>query len=128
MKKYTPALAIDVVLVVVFAALGRSSHNEILDLVGLAGTAWPFLGGLTVGWFLTAWLYRDKFDAFAAVPTGLLVWVSTLVVGMLLRAVTGQGTATAFIIVATCFLGAFLVGWRLLAAVVQRRKVDAHRS
>ncbi|WP_413767672.1 DUF3054 domain-containing protein [Rhodococcus pyridinivorans] len=125
MKKYIPALAVDVVLVVVFAALGRSSHDEVLDLVGLAGTAWPFLGGLTVGWFLTAWLYRDKFDAFAAVPTGLLVWVSTLVVGMLLRAVTGQGTATAFIVVATIFLGVFLVGWRLVVRAVQRRKVHA---
>ncbi|MGU3584251.1 DUF3054 domain-containing protein [Rhodococcus sp. C26F] len=126
MKKYIPALAIDVVLVVVFAVLGRSSHDEVLDLVGLAGTAWPFLGGLTVGWFFTAWLYRDKFDAFAAVPTGLLVWVSTLVVGMLLRAVTGQGTATAFIIVATIFLGLFLVGWRVVVGLLQRRKVDAH--
>ncbi|MBS9375279.1 DUF3054 domain-containing protein [Rhodococcus sp. B50] len=125
MKKYIPALAVDVVLVVVFAALGRSSHDEVLDLVGLAGTAWPFLGGLTVGWFLTAWLYRDKFDAFAAVPTGLLVWVSTLVIGMLLRAVTGQGTATAFIVVATIFLGVFLVGWRLVVRTVQRRKVHA---
>lgn len=82
--------------------------------------------GLTVGWFFTAWLYRDKFDAFAAVPTGLLVWVSTLVVGMLLRAVTGQGTATAFIIVATIFLGLFLVGWRVVVGLLQHRKVDAH--
>ncbi|WP_241384974.1 DUF3054 domain-containing protein [Rhodococcus sp. CH91] len=126
MKKYTPALVVDVVLVVVFAVLGRSSHNEVLDLAGLAETAWPFLGGLTVGWFFTAWLYRDKFDALAAAPTGLLVWVSTLVGGMLLRAVTGQGTATAFIIVATIFLGVFLVGWRLVARAVQRRKVHAH--
>ena len=98
MKKYAPALVVDVVLIIVFAAFGRSSHDETLDLVGLAGTAWPFLGGLTAGWFLVAWLYRDKFDAFAAVPTGLLLWVSTLVVGMLLRAATGQGTATAFIV------------------------------
>nr|WP_206037206.1 MULTISPECIES: DUF3054 domain-containing protein [unclassified Rhodococcus (in: high G+C Gram-positive bacteria)] len=110
----------DVVLILVFAALGRSSHEEVLDLVGLARTAWPFLGGLTVGWFLVAWLYRDKFDAFAAAPTGLLVWVSTLVGGMLLRAATGQGTATAFILVATGFLGVTLIGWRLLARVVRR--------
>lgn len=90
MRKYAPALVIDVILVIVFAALGRSSHDEGLDLVGLAGTAWPFLGGLTIGWFLTAWLYRDKFDAYAAVPTGLVLWVSTLVGGMLLRTLTGQ--------------------------------------
>ncbi|WP_226435199.1 DUF3054 domain-containing protein [Rhodococcus yananensis] len=124
MRKYAPALIVDVVLVVVFAALGRSSHDEALDIVGLAGTAWPFLGGLTAGWFLTAWLYRDKFDARAAVPTGVLLWLSTLVIGMVLRAVTGQGTAGAFIVVATVFLGLFLVGWRLIARVVTRR--NAH--
>lgn len=125
MRKYAPALLADVVLVIVFAALGRSSHEEALDLVGLAGTAWPFLGGLTVGWFLTAWLYRDKFDAFSPVPTGLLVWVSTLTAGMLLRALTGQGTAIAFVIVATLFLGVFLIGWRLIARAVSRRGVRA---
>lgn len=90
MRRYAPALVIDVILVIVFASLGRSSHDEALDLVGLAGTAWPFLGGLTIGWFLTAWLRRDKFDAYAAVPTGLVLWVSALVGGMLLRALTGQ--------------------------------------
>ncbi|MEE2057024.1 DUF3054 domain-containing protein [Rhodococcus artemisiae] len=124
MRKYAPALVIDVILVIVFAALGRSSHDEGLDLVGLAGTAWPFLGGLTIGWFLTAWLYRDKFDAYAAVPTGLVLWVSTLVGGMLLRALTGQGTAAAFVIVATLFLGAVLIGWRVIARVVTRRRVS----
>jgi hypothetical protein len=124
-RRYAPALVIDVILVIVFASLGRSSHDEALDLVGLAGTAWPFLGGLTIGWFLTAWLRRDKFDAYAAVPTGLVLWVSALVGGMLLRALTGQGTATAFVIVATLFLGAVLVGWRIIAQVIIRRRVSA---
>jgi hypothetical protein len=39
-------------------------------------------------------------------------------VGMLLRVVAGQGTAVSFIIVALCFLGLFLLGWRLLARFV----------
>jgi hypothetical protein len=124
-RKYAPALVLDVILVIVFAAVGRSSHDEALDLVGLAGTAWPFLGGLTIGWFLTAWLYRDKFDAYAAVPTGLILWASALIGGMLLRALSGQGTATAFIIVATLFLGAVLIGWRAIAQVIIRRRVSA---
>jgi len=126
-KKYAPALVIDIVLVVVFAALGRSSHDETLNIPGIATTAWPFLAGLTVGWFATAGLYRDKFDARTAVPTGILVWLCTLVVGMLLRAVTGQGTATAFIVVATLFLGLFLVGWRVIARVWARRRDVATR-
>jgi Protein of unknown function (DUF3054) len=36
-------------------------------------------------------------------------------VGMVLRVVSGQGTAFAFVVVALCFLGAGMVGWRLLA-------------
>jgi Protein of unknown function (DUF3054) len=32
---------------------------------------------------------------------------------MVLRVVSGQGTALAFIIVALAFLGLFLLGWRL---------------
>jgi hypothetical protein len=44
------------------------------------------------------------------------VW--TLVIGMVVRASTGVGTAIAFVIVAAVVLGAFLVGWR--AALVWR--------
>ena len=124
MKKYAPAL-IDVVLVIVFAALGRASHDEGVDLVGLASTAWPFLAGLTAGWIATAALYKEKFDPWLVVPTGVLAWLSTVVVGMLLRVVTGQGTAGSFIVVASIVLGVFLLGWRLLAGLWARRRVDA---
>jgi hypothetical protein len=34
---------------------------------------------------------------------------------MVLRVVSGQGTAIAFIVVALVFLGLFLLGWRVLA-------------
>jgi len=123
-KKYAPAL-IDVVLVIVFAALGRASHDEGVDLVGLASTAWPFLAGLTAGWIATAALYKEKFDPWLVVPTGVLAWLSTVVVGMLLRVVTGQGTAGSFIVVASIVLAVFLLGWRLLAGLWARRRVDA---
>jgi hypothetical protein len=42
-------------------------------------------------------------------------WLGTVALGMLLRVVSGQGTAPAFIGVALVFLGLFLLGWRLLA-------------
>ena len=48
-------------------------------------------------------------------PAGLGAWISTVAVGMLLRVVSGQGTAAAFIVVALAFLGLFMLGWRLLA-------------
>jgi hypothetical protein len=121
-KKYLPALALDVVLVIVFCAIGRRSHDEANALTGLATTAWPFLTGLAVGWLATVALYRDKFDAFLIVPTGIAVWLSTLVVGMLLRVVSGQGTAFSFVLVAGTVLAVFLLGWRAIAKIVTRSR------
>jgi hypothetical protein len=121
-KKYLPALALDVVLVIVFCAIGRRSHDEANALTGLATTAWPFLTGLAVGWLATVALYRDKFDAFLIVPTGIAVWLSTLVVGMLLRVVSGQGTAFSFVLVAGTVLAVFLLGWRAVAKIVTRSR------
>ena len=115
------ALLVDVVLVVGFAALGRASHDS--DIFGgLWRTAWPFLAGLGVGWIvMTAWRAPA-----APVRTGLGVWAATVIGGMLLRTASGQGTALPFIIVAAVTLLVLLVGWRLIAALVTRRR--AHGS
>jgi len=40
---------------------------------------------------------------------------------MVLRVVSGQGTAAAFIVVALAFLGLFMLGWRLCAGLIARR-------
>ncbi len=126
-SRATPAsvlgsLALDAVLVTAFAATGRASHDsEVLS--GLWGTAWPFLTALAVGWLVTfAWRAPA-----APLRTGLGVWGVTLVGGMLLRALSGQGTALPFVIVATLVLGAALVGWRLIALAVRRGR-DRRRS
>jgi len=109
------ALLVDVVLVIAFAAVGRASHDS--DVwSGLWLTAWPFLAALGAGWLVTrAWRAPT-----APVRTGLGVWAVTVAGGMLLRAVSGQGTAVPFIIVATLTLLAALVGWRVIVAVVRR--------
>ncbi|EOM76321.1 hypothetical protein Rrhod_2322 [Rhodococcus rhodnii LMG 5362] len=117
----TLALVADVILVIVFAAVGRRSHGEANALAGLATTAWPFLLGLLVGWIAVIALYRDKFDPLLVLPTGVIVWLSTLVVGMLARVVSGQGTALSFVLVAGTVLAVFLIGWRAIAGVVRRR-------
>lgn len=115
----TIALAggLDIVLVIAFAAIGRASHDS--DVwTGLWQTAWPFLVGLGLGWLVTlAWR-----APLAPVRTGLGVWAVTVAGGMLLRAVTGQGTAVAFIVVASVTLFAALIGWRGIAALVRRRR------
>ncbi len=111
------ALAGDIVCVLVFCALGRRSHTEGLTLAGIADTAWPFLSGTVLGWLISrAWRAPG-----AVVPTGVIVWLSTVVVGMLLRKTSSQGVATSFIIVATVVTALLLLGWRGVAALVRKR-------
>ncbi|MFD4430245.1 DUF3054 domain-containing protein, partial [Nocardia sp. NPDC058497] len=43
---------------------------------------------------------------------GIVFWLGTLVGGLVLRAVSGQGVAVSFVIVAACVLALFLLGWR----------------
>ncbi|MEU5988405.1 DUF3054 domain-containing protein [Spirillospora sp. NPDC047418] len=112
---------VDVCCVLVFVAIGRASHEEAASLSGYATTAWPFLVGLAVGWgALRAWRRAD-----ALVPVGVGVWLCAAGVGMLLRVVSGQGTAFAFVIVAFLFLGGTLLGWRALARVAGGRALSA---
>ncbi len=112
------AAPLDALLVIVFAAIGRTSHEESMAAGGVLATAAPFLVGAAAGWAAVralshAWPSR--------VRHGITVWAVTVVLGMLLRAVTGAGTAWSFVVVATLVLGVFLVGWRLFAGVVRVR-------
>ncbi len=108
---------IDVVLVVIFAAIGRASHDE-APIAGLATTAGPFVAALALGWLLSlAWR-----APWAVVRTGIPVWIVTVAAGMTLRAVTGQGVQVAFVIVAASVLLLMLVGWRAVAALIVRRR------
>lgn len=115
------ALVLDAALVVVFAAIGRASHERGVfgdGGLGLATTAWPFLAALAVGWVICLGWRRPLSIVRTAVP----VWVVTVAGGMFLRAVSDQGTALPFVIVATVTLLVLLVGWRLIAAVVRRMR------
>lgn len=123
MKKPLPALALDVVLVVVFCAIGRRSHDEGV-LTGLFHTLWPFLTGLLIGWLVASSAGKRAedaaFSAAAMWPTGVVVWLGALVGGMVLRVVGGQGVAFSFVIVAASVLAVFLIGWRGLYRAVRR--------
>lgn len=118
------ALAGDVLFVLIFAASGRSTHDRDSPVLGVLDTAWPFLVGLAVGWLLVT-VFAGGLRAramFALVPAGLIVWLGTFAVGMILRAVTDQGTAASFMGVAAGFLLATLGGWRLIAQVITRMR------
>src|SRR5699024_12496656 len=98
----------DVVAVVVCGVVGRSEHDSIGGLAGWFQTTWPCVAGLLLGWVLTqAWR-----APVAVLPVGLVVWVSTVGGGMLLRTAVGEGTAASFILVTAAVLGVLTLGWR----------------
>jgi hypothetical protein len=105
------AVLLDVCCVLAFVVIGRASHGEAASIAGLARTLWPFLAGLAAGLTATRAWRRPA----AIVPTGVGVWLGTVVIGMLLRVVSGQGTTFAFTLVALAFLGALMLGWRAAA-------------
>jgi Protein of unknown function (DUF3054) len=116
MRSARLAVLLDICCVLVFVIIGRASHTKGETLGGIASTSWPFFTGLAVGWvFSRAWR-----RPLALLPVGVGVWLLTVAVGMVLRVVSGQGTAAAFIVVALAFLGLFLLGWRLLAKLAAR--------
>lgn len=111
------ALAADVAVVLLFAAVGRRSHGEAGALAGLATTAWPFLAGLALSWLVVA---ARRWHPLAVAPAGLAVWAGALVGGHLLRLASGQGSAGSFVVVSAVVLVVLLLGWRALAAPLAR--------
>ena len=116
MRSARVAAIIDVCCVLIFVIIGRASHTKGESPAGIASTSWPFLTGLAVGWAGSRAWRRP----LALRPTGLTIWLSTVALGMVLRVVSGQGTAVAFIGVALAFLGLFMLGWRLLGKLLTR--------
>jgi hypothetical protein len=108
----------DVFCVLVFCAVGRRSHDEGLNITGVATTAWPFLTGTVIGWLAARGWQRPT----AVVPSGLVIWLCTVVVGMVLRKATSAGVVTSFVVVAASVTALFLLGWRAAAGLALRRR------
>lgn len=117
--RYLPAVIVDVVLVLVFAAIGRASHDE--NPAGFLLTAWPFLIALLVGHLVAALLPGRPRRPWSLL-WGVVVWIVTVAGGMLIRVLSGDTAEVPFIIVATIVLGVFLVGWRAITALLRRRR------
>ncbi len=117
----TIAASLDALCIVIFVAIGRRNHDESSSMGGILETAAPFAIALFLAWVLVrAWRQPTT------VRTGLMIWPIVIVAGMLLRHfVFDDGTAASFIVVATVFLGLFLVGWRAVWTLVESRR---HRS
>jgi peptidoglycan/LPS O-acetylase OafA/YrhL len=112
-----PAIAVDVICILIFAILGRSSHQETTDLLGVAHTAWPFLAGCLAGTLIgRTWRHP------VSLKSGVAVWLGTVIVGMVLRVLSGAGVQVSFIVVASCVLALFLIGWRAGLRLIQHAR------
>jgi hypothetical protein len=119
------AAVLDALFVLLFVVIGRRSHGETLALSGIWTTYWPFLTALVLGWMVAlAWREPTRVQ-WPGVP----VWLVTVAGGMALRAVSMQGVALSFVIVATVVLGIFLLGWRVLVRwALRSRGKRAHAA
>ncbi len=74
----------------------------------------PLIAGLAPKWAVAAWavLAWRRWSAARTWPAGVVVWLGTYVIGMVLRGLSGEGLAPAFLVVSLLFLGLTLVGWR----------------
>ena len=115
-RLWIPAAIADLLLILVFAAIGRDAHARGDIISGAFATAWPFLAGAAIAWVVTrAWR-----APLAVWPSGVSIWIGAVLVGMLLRAVTGQTVVLPFVLVALISLGVFLLGHRVLATLLLR--------
>ena len=107
---------LDTAVVISFAIIGRADHGFVSDLADYVRVASPFLLGLGVSIVLVqAWRWPTD------LRTGLGLAVGTLLLGMLARRfIWDDGTARGFVIVATLYLIAGMVGWRLVALGIER--------
>lgn len=114
----TARLAVDVALILLFAISGRSTHERGLSVVGILDTAWPFL----VAYAAAVVAVRAWRSPSLLLPTGLALWAITAIGGLVLRALSGGGTAVGFQVVTLLVLGVLLLLPRLLASVASRRR------
>ena len=114
-------LLLDVLLVVVFVAIGQREHTTQNGVLGLLATASPFLIGLLVSSLAFCQVRAHRW--LQVWPAGIGVWLGTLALGLVLRVAFDQGGAPLpFIVVAAISLAVFLLGRRALSGLLLRRR------
>lgn len=106
------ALGLDLIWVLLFAVIGRLSHGEPADPLGVLITAWPFVVALVGMTVALIGMNRPTEQLL----NGAVLWAGTLGFGMLIRANDGEGVQISFVIVAGVFLALGFMGWRLIVA------------
>lgn len=112
------AFITDFLSVLLFVAIGRNTHKDGFSRNGMTSTTWPFAVGLVTAWLVIVLTHRDA----TTKSSGTIIAIWTVTLGMILRVISGQGTALSFVIVALVFLLLFLVGWRTLLSLRRNGK------
>ncbi|MBT1017973.1 DUF3054 family protein [Canibacter sp. lx-72] len=108
------AVALDVLMIALFAIVGRQNHAIGLNFVSVLQTMWPFVIGLLVGWLVFR-VWRNPFSPLY----GLGLAALTIVFGQLIRILSRTGAfSIPFILVSVFALLLLLVGWRLIGTGV----------
>lgn len=117
LSRFWPAfLAIDVVLIITFAALGRDTHAHGVDPAGVLLTASPFIAACLAGWLaLRAWRRPEVLW-----PVGVVLWLITAGAGLVIRFLAGGGVAPSFALVTFGVLAAFLLLPRAVCSILTR--------
>lgn len=108
------ALAADALLIILFAALGRRTHESGMDPAGILWTALPFL----LAWAVATLATRRSWARLW--PAGVVVWGVTVIGGLLLRVAFGDTAAFSFQLVTAAVLAVFLLGRRLVTTLLLR--------
>ncbi len=107
------AAVVDVAMLILFAALGRVSHDSGHAVLGTLRVAAPFI----IAYLIMAAIARLDRDPLS-VRRAALIWIPLVVLGMLIRRfVFDGGTAPAFVIVAFVSTAVLLIGWRAMVAL-----------
>ncbi|WP_151549410.1 MULTISPECIES: DUF3054 domain-containing protein [Corynebacterium] len=111
----------DVLAIVLFALLARIAHQSDtmpLSAAGVADTAWPFLIGTLLAWGV---IYLAALEPWRIAPAGISVWLCSVIAGLGIWGLRhGALPHWSFIIVASLMSLVLLLGWRLVAARMQK--------
>ena len=120
LRRLWPLVA-DLLCVLALAIGGKRSHEPDDSELVVFAIAWPYAvaAALAHGWLL--WRGQRTSRPW---PEGVIVLAVTYVLGMTLRAVSGRGLAPAFHVVAGAVLALTMLGWRVVAHLVARRRAE----
>lgn len=110
------ALIGDLLVVILFVAIGFLQHGTPLTSQNLFLVGWPFAVGVLLGHLaIRAW--RAPFRVW---PHGVFVWAITIAAAMAIRTLFSAGTEVAFILTTAIFTGVLMLGWRAVAMYLTR--------